>query len=75
MVTIQDQLKALQDRFGLTNAQLAAYLGVRVTTLHHWQQGTRQGGATLRRLLEVLGTIEALAPGVHEALMPLKKEK
>jgi len=70
MTMIKDQLEALSKRLDLDEFGMAAYLGVTVTTYRHWAAGDRQPGAAVIRLLEVLGTIEALAPVIHDALMP-----
>ena len=61
---------ALQARHGLSDAAMAAYLGVPVQTWRHWRRGDRAPARVAVRLVEVLGLIEALAPGVHAALLP-----
>ena len=65
-----ERLQALQARLGLSNAGLAAYLGVPLATARNWVDGHRDPGAVTHRLLDVLGTIEALAPEIHAHLMP-----
>lgn len=57
-------------RLALDDARGAAYLGVPVPTLRKWRAGARAPSAAVIRLLDVLGTIEALAPGLHAALLP-----
>ena len=67
---IQSRLADTLVRLNLTDAQGAQYLGVPVHTLRKWLNGTRAPNAAAIRLLDVLGTIEALAPDIHEHLMP-----
>ena len=56
-------------RLGLTQPRMAAYLGVPVPTYQSWEMGLREPSASAMRLLDVLGIVEALAPGVHAELM------
>lgn len=49
---------------------MGKYLGVPPTTYVSWESGQRNPAASVMRLLDVLGTVEALAPQVHEALLP-----
>ena len=63
---IKDTITRLQ----LTDTQAAQYLGVPFTTLRNWATGQRAPGAAVMRLLEVLGTIEVMNPGLHAALLP-----
>ena len=65
-----DRLKAIATRLGLDDTRLAEYLGVSVSTLRHWTIGTRAPGPAVDRLLDVLGTMEALAPSLHVQLLP-----
>lgn len=64
------RLVALQDRLGLTAQGMAQYLGVPLATYRNWRDGHREPPAVAGRLLEVLGTVEALAPAIHDHLMP-----
>lgn len=64
------RLADLRSRLDLSPAQMADYLGVPIYTLRKWESGERSGSATLLRLLDVLGMVEALAPGLHSALLP-----
>lgn len=64
------QLRDLVSRLQLSDTRAAAYLGVPVTTYRKWINGTRAPGAVAVRLLDVLGMIEALAPGMHAHLIP-----
>jgi DNA-binding transcriptional regulator YiaG len=67
-------IKATIDRLGLTDKQAAEYLGVPVFTLRKWLSGEREPGAATYRLVEVLGMMEALAPAIHESLLPRGKK-
>ena len=53
----------------LTQPRMAAYLGVPVATYQSWEMGLREPSASALRLLDVLGIVEALAPGVHAELL------
>lgn len=61
----------LMARLGLDEPRAAQYLGVPVYTLRKWTKGERKPSAATLRLLEVLGLLEALAPAIHEALVPV----
>lgn len=63
-------LGALLTRHQLTEDQSAGLLGVPVFTLRKWQAGTRAPSAAAVRLLDVLCTLEALAPALLAALIP-----
>lgn len=63
-------LDALITRHQLTETQGAGLLGVPVFTLRKWQAGTRAPSAAAVRLLDVLCTLEALAPALLAALIP-----
>ena len=60
----------LMTRLDLTEAQAAAYFAVPVYTFRKWLSGERAPSASVLRLVEIMGMVEALAPGLHEALMP-----
>ena len=64
--TIRDTMA----RLNLDEPRAADYFGVPVFTLRKWASGERQPGAAVGRLLDVLGFIEAMAPALHEALVP-----
>lgn len=66
------RLRETQARLGLTAPQFAAYLGASPHTLIKWQNGTRAAPAIAARLLDVLGTVEAMAPALHAHLVPEK---
>ena len=60
----------LMTRLNLTEAQAAAYFAVPVYTFRKWLSGERAPSASVLRLVEVMGMVEALAPGLHAALLP-----
>ena len=60
----------LMTRLDLTEGQAAAYFGVPVFTYRKWVSGERAPSAAVVRLIDVLGMVEAMAPGLHAALMP-----
>ena len=70
-----DHLKNISNRLGLDDTRLAEYLGVSVSTLRHWTIGTRAPSAAVDRLLDVLGTMEALAPSLHAQFLPKPSPK
>lgn len=57
-------------RLGLDETRAAGLLGVPVFTLRKWITGTRAPSAAAVRLVAVLGTLEAFAPALLEALTP-----
>ena len=61
---------AMMSRLSLDEPRAAQYLGVPVFTLRKWLSGTRTPSASVLRLVEVLGIVEALAPGLHASLLP-----
>lgn len=68
--TLAAQVRATVDRLNLDENRAAAYLGVPVFTVRKWLTGEREPGAAVARLLEVLGLVEALAPGLHASFLP-----
>ena len=60
----------LMARLDLNEARAAAYFGVPVYTYRKWLNGERMPNASVGRLIDVLGLVEALAPGLHAALLP-----
>lgn len=60
-------------RLHLDKLSMSAYLGVPPQTLHNWIIGTREPNRAVVRLLDVLDTIEAVAPGIHTHLIPAPK--
>lgn len=65
-----ETLKSTRARLKLAPAGFAEYLGVSVHTLTKWENGTRAVPPSAARLLAVLGTVEALAPALHAAMLP-----
>ena len=63
-------LAALIDRRGLDETRAAGLLGVPVFTLRKWTAGTRAPSAAAVRLLDVLVTLDTLAPALLDALTP-----
>lgn len=63
------RLAQTRSRLDLSPAEMADYLGVPIYTLRKWESGERQGSATLLRLLDILGMVEALAPALHDSLI------
>lgn len=72
MTTISERIADLQTRYSMNDEQCAEYLGVPVHTLRNWRTGKRVPAAVVYKLLDVLGIVEALAPAVHEHLIPAK---
>lgn len=68
--TFAATVRATIARLNLDEPRAAAYFGVPVFTLRKWASGERQPGAAVARLLDVLGFIEAMAPALHDALVP-----
>jgi len=64
-----ERIRALMARTGWTALATARYLGVPHNTLGSWITGKRRPSRAVKRLLDVLGIVEALSPSVHEALM------
>ena len=60
----------LMARLSLTEGQAAAYFGVPVFTFRKWANGERALNAAVLRLIEIMGLIEAVSPGLHSALLP-----
>lgn len=65
-------IRTAMARMGLTQSEMAAYLGVPQSTLCNWLAGTRNPPRVATRLMYVLGIVQALAPGIHDSLLPRK---
>ena len=65
-----NQFNALMTRLNLDETRAAAYLGVPVFTFRKWASGARKPSAATLRLLDVLGTVEVLAPALHAGFLP-----
>lgn len=63
-------LASLIERHQLTEARAAGLLGVPVFTLRKWTTGQRAPSAAAVRLVDVLATLEVVAPGLLAALIP-----
>lgn len=57
-------------RHKIDDARAAGLLGVPVYTLKKWTTGTRAPNASAVRLLDVLATVETLAPNIFSAFLP-----
>ena len=68
-----DRIRTIMGQLGLTQKEMAAYLGVSHSTFCNWIQGIRQPPPVAVRLLDVLGTIRVFAPAIHATLMPKGK--
>ena len=55
---------------GWTAPQAARYVGTRTSTYRNWETGKREPPAILWRLMNVLGTIEIMAPAIHSTMLP-----
>ena len=69
-MSTSNQFTHLMTRLGLDEPSAADYLGVPVFTFRKWASGERQPSAAVLRLLDVLGTVEALAPALHAGFLP-----
>ena len=74
-VPTSNQFTHLMHRLGLDEPSAADYLGVPVFTFRKWASGERQPSAAVLRLLDVLGTVEALAPALHAGFLPAHVDK
>lgn len=68
--TVAAQVRATVDRLEIDEPRAAAYFGVPVFTVRKWLTGEREPVASVARLLEVLGMVEALAPALHASFLP-----
>lgn len=67
------RVAALRERLNLTNAQAADYLGISVHTYIKWKSGERTPPAVAIRLLDVMGSLETIAPAIHDYFLPKVK--
>ena len=63
-------VRGLIDRHNLTEPRAAGLLGVPVPTIRTWIAGTRAPSASAVRLIEILGTLEAIDPAIFDSLLP-----
>jgi len=71
--TLCADIRATVERLALTDDQAADYYGVPKTTIRKWLSGEREPSAAVGRLVEILGTVEALAPTLHDSFLPSRK--
>jgi hypothetical protein len=64
------RLAGFAARHTLDDARTAAALGVPIYTARKWTTGTRAPSAAAVRLLDVLETLEAIAPAIFSAFLP-----
>ena len=62
------RIRVVVARLGMTQMDMARYLGVPQGTIGNWLGGTRKPNTVVNRLLDVLGTIEILTPDIHDSL-------
>lgn len=67
---ITEHLHALKLQTGWSTYQLGRYLGVPQHTINNWLSERRQMSLTAERLLTVLNLLRALAPELHEHMLP-----
>lgn len=67
-----ERLTLTMTRLSMSDTMLSTYLGCPVHTVRKWLTGERQPSAAVIRLLDVLGTVEALAPDLHASLVPIR---
>ena len=65
------ELKQWQADLGLSEAAMAAYLGVPVPTYRKWTNGTRKPDAAPMRLFSILQLVQLQAPEMHANLIDL----
>ena len=67
-----NQITQLRERLGFNVPQCAQYLGVSPHSIIKYENGTRQVGSALIRLIDVLRTLEVMAPSIHAHLIPVE---
>lgn len=67
------RIAALRERLKLTKHQAADYLGIPVHTYIKWESGERTPPAVAMRLLDVMGSLETIAPTIHDYFLPKGK--
>ena len=63
-----ERIRAVMERRGMSQMDMARYLGVPQGTIGNWLGGTRSPNKVVNRLLDVLGMVEVMAPGIDEHL-------
>lgn len=73
--TTENPFVRLAARLGLDETRAAGLMGVPVYTWRKWASGQRQASASAYRVLELLAMMEALAPDLLAALVPVPTVK
>lgn len=73
--TTENPFARLAARLGLDETRAAGLMGVPVYTWRKWASGQRQASASAYRVLDLLAMMEALAPDLLAALVPVPAVK
>ena len=73
--TTENPFTLMAARLGLDETRAAGLMGVPVYTWRKWASGQRQASASAYRVLELLAMMEALAPDLLAALVPVATVK
>lgn len=73
--TTENPFARMAARLGLDETRAAGLMGVPVYTWRKWASGQRQASASAYRVLELLAMMEALAPDLLAALVPVPTVK
>ena len=73
--TTENPFTLMAARLGLDETRAAGLMGVPVYTWRKWANGQRQASASAYRVLELLAMMEALAPDLLAALVPVPTVK
>lgn len=73
--TTENPFARLAARLGLDETRAAGLMGVPVYTWRKWASGQRQASASAYRVLDLLAMMEALAPDLLAALVPVATVK
>jgi DNA-binding transcriptional regulator YiaG len=68
--TQAERIKQTMQRLKLDKTGMARYMGVPHGTVSGWIDGIREPSASAIRLLDVLGTLEVIAPAIHASFIP-----
>lgn len=66
-MTLADRIKALRERHGWSQYDLADEMGVRQPTISRWESGSEEPAGPSRKLLDILFETLPLAPEPSEA--------
>lgn len=61
-------LHGLMQRQGMSQAELAIWLGVPISSLRKWLNGERQPSQATVRLVEIMAALETIAPDLARGL-------